>query len=142
MTERPLKLWIGRGADCVGKRVTASFLEFSRLGNDRRQRLSSEFVARSAATFGVGRNHTDPKATEQDRGREAVEECTPSNMLTKVLHCGNLCTTLVGRLIRQVEYRSPYIHDTHSLELSSNISLETSRNPGTFRTLLDCSGRF
>ena len=44
--------------------VTASFLEFSRLGNDRRQRLSSEFVARSAATFGVGRNHTDAKATE------------------------------------------------------------------------------
>ena len=86
--------------------VAASALEFSRLGDDRWQRLSSDLVARSAATFGVKRKHTNAKATEQDRGREAVGECTPSSILKEVLHCENPLYN-AGRKIRQVEYRSP-----------------------------------
>ena len=41
-------------AGCLCTSVAALFLEFSLLRNDRRPRLSSEFVAWSAATFGVG----------------------------------------------------------------------------------------
>ena len=63
--------------------VAASFLEYSRLGNDRRQRLSSDFVAQWAATFGVMRSHTDALATETRSRKGAVRECTPSSMLKK-----------------------------------------------------------
>ena len=69
--------WAKQGAKTHKKiptsSVTASFLEFSRLGNDKWQRLLSEFVARSAATFGDKHKHTDALATQQDRGREAVK---------------------------------------------------------------------
>ena len=85
--------------------VAASFLEFSRLGDDRRQRLSSNFVAQWAATFGVRRNHTDANATQQDRGREAVEECTPSSMLKRGVTLREPIHNF-GRSIRQVEHRS------------------------------------
>ena len=57
--------------------VAASFLEFSHLGNDRQQRLSSDFVAQSAATFGFKRSHTDTKATATGTWKGAVRECTP-----------------------------------------------------------------
>ena len=137
LSKQPLLSFLGSETKLSRRRHSS----LSRLDDNRRQRLSSGFVARSAATFGVGRNHTDAFATEQDRGREAVEECTPSSILKKVLHYWNLCTTLVGRSDRSSTVHS-YISDTHSPELSSNISLETSRNPGTFRTLLDYSGQF
>ena len=63
--------------------VAASTLEYSRLGNDRRQRLSSDFVAQWVATFGVMRSHIDALATETGSRKGAVRECTPSNMLKK-----------------------------------------------------------
>ena len=93
--------------------VAASALEFSRLDDDRWQRLSSGLVTQLAATFGVSANTQTPLRLKQDRRREAVEECTPSSMLTKVLHCWNLCTTLVGRSDRSITVHS-YIPDTHS----------------------------
>ena len=46
------------------RRVAASTLEFSRLNDDRWQRLSSGLVAQLAVTFEVKRNHTDALATK------------------------------------------------------------------------------
>ena len=92
--------------------VAASALEFSRLDDDRWQRLSSGLVAQLAATFGVSANTQTPSRLKQDRGREAIEECTPSSILKEVLHCRTHCTTLVGRSNRLSTVHS-YIPDTH-----------------------------
>ena len=108
--------------------VAASFLEYSRLGNDRRQRLSSDFVARLAATFGVMRSHTDALAIETGSRKWAVRECTPRSMLKKdvtrlepFVQCWMVDQS--GRVKSTPIYRNPFL-----LEPSSNILLETSRN--------------
>ena len=82
-----------------------------------------------------------PLRQRQDRGREAVRECTPSSILKEVLHRRTHCTTLGNRSDRSSTVPPIYLIPI-LLELSGNISLETSRNPGTFRTLLDYSGSF
>ena len=85
--------------------VTASFLEYLRLGNDRRQRLSSEFVAQLAATFGVRRNHTNAFAVvigsrKRDSQRVRAKQYAQEGItLLEPLYN-------VGRSIRQEEYRS------------------------------------
>ena len=43
--------------------VAVSFLEYSRLGNDRWQRLSFDLVVQLAKRFGVKPKHTDASAT-------------------------------------------------------------------------------
>ena len=57
--------------------VAASFLESLRLGNDRRQCLSSDFVAQVAATLRFERSHTDAFATATGSWKGAVGQCTP-----------------------------------------------------------------
>ena len=85
--------------------VVTSFLEYSRLGNDRRQRLSSDFVAQWAATFRVIRSHIDTLAVEtglQKGGSQRVHAkhyAQEGVTLLKPLYNA-------GRSIRQVEYRS------------------------------------
>ena len=105
-----------------------SFLEYSRLGNDRRQRLSSDFVTQWAATFGVMRSHTDALATETGSRKGAVRECTPSSMLKKdvtllepFVQCWMVGQS--GRVPSTPIYRNPFLP-----EPSSNILPETSRN--------------
>ena len=63
--------------------VAASFLEYSRLGNDRRQRLLSDFVTQAAATFKFKYIHTDAKATATGSWKGAVRECTPHAICSK-----------------------------------------------------------
>ena len=106
----------------------ASFLEYSHLGNDRRQRLSSDFVAQWAATFGVMRSHTDALATEIGSRKGAVRECTPSSMLKKdvtllepFVQCWMVGQS--GRVPSSSIYRNPFLPES-----SSNILPETSRN--------------
>ena len=129
--------------------VVASFLEYSRLSNDRRQRLSSDFVARLAATFGVMRSHTDALATETGSRKGAVKECTPSSILKKdvtLLEPFVQCWMVdqAGRVPSSSIYRNPFLP-----EPSSNILPETSRNlenlpenSRLFRILLDSSRLF
>ena len=125
--------------------VAASFLESLCLGNDRRQLLSSEFVAQSAAKFGVVRNHTDALMTATGSWKGAVGECTPHAI------CSRRCNTTGNRLQRTIdqaeEYR-PFLYTRYPFlpELSGNIILETSRNLqnlpdyfGIFHILLDHS---
>ena len=60
----PISLYKANNTILYNTIVAALALEFSRLGDDRWQRLSSGFVAQSAATFGVKRKHPDALATE------------------------------------------------------------------------------
>ena len=67
----------------VLKTVTASFLEYFRLRTDRKQRLSSDLVAQSVATFGCKCSHTDATATTTGSWKGAVRECTPHAVCPK-----------------------------------------------------------
>ena len=129
--------------------VAASTLELLRLDDDRRQRLSSDFVAQWAATFRVMRSHTDALATETGSRKGAVRECTPSSMLKKdvtllepFVQCWMVGQS--GRVPSTPIYRNPFLP-----EPSSNILPETSRNlkksvelSGLFWTILDPSRSF
>ena len=122
--------------------VVASFLEYSRLGNDRRPRLSSDFVVQSAATFGVERNHTDASATQQDRGRGQSESARHTQYAQRDVTLRNPLYN-AGWSIKQEEYRPLLYIETHffrNLLVTSFRKLpETSR---TFRTILDYSRSF
>ena len=122
--------------------VMASSLQFLHLGNDRMRRLLSEFVARSAAMFGVGRNHTDAKATvtrSQKGGSQRVhaKQYAQRGVTLQKPTVQRWSDDQTGRVPFTPIYLIPILP-----EVSGNISLETSRNPRTFRTLLDCSGSF
>ena len=128
--------------NCKQIGVAASSLEFSRLGNDQMRRLSSEFVARLAATFGVGRNHTDAKATvtgsrKGGSRRVHTKQYTQRSITLREPTVQCWSEDQIGRVPFTPIYLIPI-----SPELSGNILLETSRNPGTFWTLLDYSGSF
>ena len=107
--------------------VVASFLGYSRLGIDRRQRVSSDFVAQPAATFGVMRNHTDAFVTQQDRGRWQSESARHKQYAQEdvTLLAPFVQFWLVdqaGRVPFTPIYRNPFL-----LEPSSNIIPETFR---------------
>ena len=85
--------------------VAASALEFSRLDDDRWQRLSSGLVAQLAATFGVSANTQTPSRQKQDRGREAVRRVHAKQYTQRGVTLQNPLYN-AGRSIRQVEYRS------------------------------------
>ena len=120
----------------------ASFLEYSGLSNDRRQRPSSDLVAQSAATFGVERNHTDASATQQDRGRGQSESARHTQYAQRDVTLRNPLYN-AGWSIKQEEYRPLLYIETHFfrnfLVTSFRKLPETSR---TFRTILDYSRSF
>ena len=76
-----------------------------RLSNDGRQHLSSEFVAQSAATFGVRRNHTDAFATITGLRKRGSQRVHAKQYVQEGV---TLLEPLynAGRSIRQEEYRS------------------------------------
>ena len=85
--------------------VAASALEFSRLDDDRWQRLSSGLVAQLAATFGVKRNHTDAFATETGSRKGGSRRVHAKQYTQRGVTLQNPLYNS-GRKIRQVEYRS------------------------------------
>ena len=81
----------------------ASTLQFSRLNDDRWQRLSSGLVAQLAATFGVKRNHTDALATKAGSLKGGSQRVHAKQYAREgVTLLEPLYNT--GRSIRQVEY--------------------------------------
>ena len=119
-------------------RVAWSFLVYSLLGNDRKQRLSPGLVTQVAAKFGIMRSHTNATVTSTESWKGTLRECTPHTVChKKMLHCRNPSTTndRSGWRYRPLLY-TRYLFLT---ELSSNIIPKTPRN---LQHLLDISGLF
>ena len=116
--------------------VIASFLEYSRLGNDRRQRLSSDFVTQVAATFGDVHSHTDATTTCTGSWKGTVIECTPQAVCPRRYYTARITrTTMVDQSDKKSTVHS-YIPNTHFFW---NFLVTSFKKP---RNLLDTSRLF
>ena len=142
LSDLPLLAFLGSETNLLRRRFSSIHVSVTTGG----QRLSSDFVAQWAATFGVMRSHTDALATETGSRKGAVRECTASSMLKKdvtLLEPFVQCWVVgqSGRVPSTPIYRNPFLP-----EPSSNILPETSRNlenlpddSRLFQILLDSS---
>ena len=109
LSARPLLSFLGSETKLSRRRLSSSRVSATTSGSVCRPTLLRNGQQRSEYSAIT----QTPLRQEQDRGREAVRECTPSSICKEVLHCRIHCTTLVGRSDRSSTVHS-YIPDTHS----------------------------